>query len=681
MKYVSPFLFIAIFCFLTSSFPIPAAIGQNVFSSGSSGEDGELLFYSPPAPRERGDMVYDTPNNRILLFGGRFSSTFYNSLLEWDQVKWTEIETETLPPARFDHAMAYDSNRNVLVLFGGRSSNNVILGDTWEFDGTDWTQIVPELSPSAREQHAMVYDTENQQVVLFGGTDGQNENDTWVWDGTNWTQLSPANSPSARRLLSLAYDQARQVIVLFGGFSTNNETWEYQNDTWTRIFPENSPSPRYLHKMVYDTANQEVLMFGGISGDNQLWSWDGFDWTAKSVSQKPSLRNAHGFAYNSQENEAVLFGGNRGSIDNTTWVWDGGDWEKPNQTQPDPLLDMAEKPSGIWNYSTITIPSGVALSFKKNESNSPVIWLATGEVRINGSVSVKGSDATTDINPGNEAPGGPGGFAGGLGGRRQDVSGSFAGTPGRGPGGGAPGAEDNQNGGNGGYGSPGSGDRGGSAYGNRLINPLIGGSGGGGGSSRVTSNGGNGGGGGGAILIASSDKILIKGTINADRGNRSSQGTIGGFGSGGAIRLVANRIEGGGNLVARPNGRIRTEAFFVNVSGTIDPLNTAAPPISVDLQDLGTITITSIAGQVVPLNPTGNTNSPDVIFTEAGPITVEVTTQTIPEGTVLMARITSAGEIILVETTPVDQNGEATATVTVPAGIGTIQVFGEYEAP
>ena len=80
---------------------------------------------------------------------------------------------------------------------------------------------------------------------------------------------------------------------------------------------------------------------------------------------------------------------------------------------------------------------------------------------------------------------------------------------------------------------------GGSAYGNSLIVPLIGGSGGRGGDG---SPGLGGGGGGGAVLVASTTRITANGLILAR--NYCSQYC----GSGGAIRLVAPVATGSGVL-------------------------------------------------------------------------------------------------------------------------------------
>ena len=51
-------------------------------------------------------------------------------------------------------------------------------------------------------------------------------------------------------------------------------------------------------------------------------------------------------------------------------------------------------PSGILNYTTINIPTGVVVTFKKNTLNTPVIILASGNVTITGGINLFGTDGT-----------------------------------------------------------------------------------------------------------------------------------------------------------------------------------------------------------------------------------------------------------------------------------------------
>jgi hypothetical protein len=276
-------------------------------------------------------------------------------------------------------------------------------------------------------------------------------------------------------------------------------------------------------------------------------------------------------------------------------------------------------PSGIFNFTTVSIPTGVTVTFAKNTTNTPVVILATGDVTIAGTLNVSGSNGA-DVgaagtgnqgDDGQPGKGGPGGFDGGKGGA---ASGSTTGPQayagsGLGPGGGGPGlfinvvpglsnCVDNTNGrgiggSGGGFGTAGAPNGrssigctggtttnytysapGGGAYGSSLLLPLIGGSGGGGGGGYVTFDGAGGGGGGGAILIASSGTVTLSGGLFANGGAGGStagsgSGAPGGGGAGGAVRIMASTIAGNGTLQAAggPTGVIGANASFLDGGG------------------------------------------------------------------------------------------------------------------
>src|SRR5216117_1977411 len=214
-------------------------------------------------------------------------------------------------------------------------------------------------------------------------------------------------------------------------------------------------------------------------------------------------------------------------------------------------------PSGIFNFTSVTIPSGVTVKFLRNTTNTPVVILATGDVNIAGVLDVSGTGSPgvgsggDGITGDDGAPGlgGPGGFDGGRGGLTE---GTRRGGDGLGPGSGivgqlaticGSGSVQSIGGSGGGFattGGPGEGvcgaanplPPGGATYGTTQVLPLIGGSGGGGGAGSPSFAGSGGGGGGGAILIAASGTVSIispTGSINANGG--SSGASDGGAGA------------------------------------------------------------------------------------------------------------------------------------------------------
>ena len=142
-----------------------------------------------------------------------------------------------------------------------------------------------------------------------------------------------------------------------------------------------------------------------------------------------------------------------------------------NPTAASTVINMATHPNGIYQYTSVNIPSGVTVTFTPNANNTPVVWLVQSNVVINGSVYLDGQPGSTWA----AGVGGPGGYRGGNAGLNA--------TSGQGPGGGGVGTG-GKYGGNASYGTLGvinsNVGSSGSIYGNNFLIPLLGGSGGGG---------------------------------------------------------------------------------------------------------------------------------------------------------------------------------------------------------
>ena len=666
---------------------LPAAMPWNAlaidpdlpYSSGSTGADGPLTFRQiVVGGRSWGDMAYDAARSRGVLFGGSTGVPQSDTWL-FDGVNWTRVFPATSPVQRYGHRMVYDPVRQEVLLFGGHRGD-IRLNDTWVWNGVTWTQKSPANSPSAREYYAMTWDGARNEVVLHGGNSaGAGNSETWVWNGTDWALKTPAESPPGHNNSALAYDAARQEVLLFGN---QGQTWIWNGTTWARRSPASQPQARNHHKMDYDPVRQEIVLFSG-SNLSDTWTWNGVNWTAKSPANQIRGRQGHQMVWHPGLQRIMVFGGDIPSVDNysaDTDLWDGTNWVRHSgKTQ---VFDMTGRANGIWNFTTVTVPSGVFVNFLKNVGNTPVRWLATEDIVINGVVDVSGGFGANDLPPGVPARGGPGGYDGGRGGLLFSASGSYVGAPGQGPGGGAPGTapqtnpENLRDGKNGGYNN---------VYGNAFLQPLSGGSGGGGGSSGNDWSGGNGGGGGGAILLASSRDITINGRISANGGEYQwSNASYGGRGSGGGILLRADRVGGPGSLEAyggnanNPNGRIRVEAYTRTMTGAQNPVGVVGlPAANGELNQVGVLTIVSVDGANVVQPPTGNLNTPDVVFSDPGQISVVVNGTGIPNGTPVSLRVTTANSVI--NAGPVDMNaGTATINVTVPAGVGTLQATAQF---
>jgi len=409
-------------------------------------------------------------------------------------------------------------------------------------------------------------------------------------------------------------------------------------------------------------------------------------------------------------------------------AFDSGSTGVDGALNPAVNVEIQLPPSGVLHYTSINIPNGVTVRFKRNAANTPVVLLVSGNASIAGLIDVSGGNgkSTGNVGDGNVADdgipgnGGPGGFDGGRGGNADAAQRAsvIQGGVGLGPGGGQGGrAADGAVSGNcrgnrytayeghglgaghaaagpDGYysgvnctgGSPAA-----PSYGTAGLMPLVGGSGGGGGRGSTNAVGSGGGGGGGALLIAATGSITLESTgqISAIGGNSGGpQDFFGGGGSGGAIRLVATSVSGNGYLYAYggcrgdasgarscyttpvdfgSTGRIRIEADALTYSRTTDPLYSAAAPGPLTVASLPALRFLTVGGQAVPATPTG---AGDVVLpaNASNPVTVTLGTANVPLGTAIKVRLLPAFGAVPVEAMSSGVSGtidNGNATVTV----------------
>jgi len=370
---------------------------------------------------------------------------------------------------------------------------------------------------------------------------------------------------------------------------------------------------------------------------------------------------------------------------------------------------VALPPDGVFNYTTVTIPAGVTVTFTPNAANTPVTILATEGVTIAGTLSVNGSNGAPFsktgplVNVG--AVGGPGGFRGGNGEARGGGTGP---SPGQGFDGGIIGnfALFTQTNGN--YGVS-------TSF--VALLPLFGGSGGGGAVAPVGQSGAAGSGGGGALVLASSTQITVNGSVTANGGAAATcpmikREQIPGAGSGGAIRLVARTITGTGSLEATGgfqcppfgagglpffagDGRIRLEAFTLGFSGTTDPApsTTAAPgPVTPAsnpaLIKLPTLAISKVGVIPAPGTPGGSYTTADVSLPQntTNPVPITLTATNIPPGTVFTVKLLpQTGDATTTTSSFLDgtfASSTHSANVNFPVGeVSLLNAFGSFTLP
>ncbi len=321
----------------------------------------QLLPAGSPVEREAHSAVYDEAHNRMIIFGGRSLTGSLNDawiLSNADGLggspSWIPLTPGVGPSPRAFHSAVYDSANNRMIVFGGEpSSNDVwVLSNANGLGGTPaaWTQLSPTGAiPNRRLGHSAVYDAANNKMIIFGGEMSLGVfsailDDIWVLSNANglggtptWTQVSPvspAGAPMGREMHSAVYDAAHNRMVVFGGFASNymlaQDVWVLSNanglggaPAWTQLSPTGAiPSlSRDLHSAVYDTSTNKMTVFGGIANFmfvNDVWVLSNANglggtpaWTQLQITPTsgPSVREGHSAVYHSATSSMTVFGG------------------------------------------------------------------------------------------------------------------------------------------------------------------------------------------------------------------------------------------------------------------------------------------------------------------------------------------------------------------------------------
>ncbi len=162
----------------------------------------------PPLGQYGHYMVYAESTGQLLMYPGHWSiysngvmtsHGYGGDIWEYDAAdeSWTEHRSTPRPPGRYWGHIVYDSTENRIILFGGHGA--VDYDDTWVYgveDGT-WERAQQTVKPSKRGSVGMAYDPVNHVAVLFGGfsENRQSLGDTWILDCETLTWRQPDTDP------------------------------------------------------------------------------------------------------------------------------------------------------------------------------------------------------------------------------------------------------------------------------------------------------------------------------------------------------------------------------------------------------------------------------------------------------------------------------------------------------
>jgi hypothetical protein len=108
----------------------------------------ELNTTGSPDTRYWHGMAYDSQNQKVIVFGGRHEGAPGQAIedtwiLDPSNNQWTEVLPLSHPSNRMDFSMVYDSDNQKTILFGGFRFPGNTLRDTWtyEYNGNSWSIV------------------------------------------------------------------------------------------------------------------------------------------------------------------------------------------------------------------------------------------------------------------------------------------------------------------------------------------------------------------------------------------------------------------------------------------------------------------------------------------------------------------------------------------------------------
>src|SRR3954471_2912191 len=150
----------------------------------------QLAPTGAPPPDSTSTMVGSPLNNRLTFWGGCGFTGCLHSNAVWlltnadgasGTPQWSQLTvTGPTPPGRHAHRMVYDTANNRMIIFGGCLGGcTPVTGDAFVLSNADgsqagsstWTQLATLPAPG-RGHPVMVYDQSTNRVIIFGGQNG-----------------------------------------------------------------------------------------------------------------------------------------------------------------------------------------------------------------------------------------------------------------------------------------------------------------------------------------------------------------------------------------------------------------------------------------------------------------------------------------------------------------------------
>lgn len=196
--------------------------------------------------------IYDSRRKRLVTYGGFNTETaritemyaYYLDPASPAYGRWLQVQAFSVPPpGRMGHTAVYDSLNDRMVVFGGWDmEHRDFLGDTWvfRFESGNWRQIKTSRAHPPKRRHAVgVLDTKRNWLVIYGGHGERGYfNDVWAFDLTEdlWLNITPGPQPRIDH--QAVYDTRSGSVLIYGGDAHMHGKF---HDLWQLTIPPDFP--------------------------------------------------------------------------------------------------------------------------------------------------------------------------------------------------------------------------------------------------------------------------------------------------------------------------------------------------------------------------------------------------------------------------------------------------------
>lgn len=280
---------------------IPTQDGETPTDSGAVDCSGRPA--DAPVTRSEVGMVHDAARDRLIIYGGNTAASERCGVppseivaemwaFHFDCGSWEQLTPAGGPGALARHAVVADTANERMLVFGGRASSSSYSNALWAFDLTTdtWSELATSgTAPPPVAEATANLDVERNRLLVFGGDPGGFTGSDGLYaldlEAMAWSRIDAADAPSPRLYHASAI--VGDELLIFGGAAGFNppylndvHAFDLTSETWRAVTTTGTgPNPRFGAELVPDEDSGRVLvMFGhddtNLGNRNDMYALD-----------------------------------------------------------------------------------------------------------------------------------------------------------------------------------------------------------------------------------------------------------------------------------------------------------------------------------------------------------------------------------------------------------------------